>query len=72
MTPSEIAETLLNGNISDAREAILTGGDGRHTRVAAAVMALDVLDQLCYMTEDDENYAAAAIARLRRCLTGGT
>jgi hypothetical protein len=73
MTPSEIAETLINGNVSDAREAILTGGDGRHTRVAAAVMALDVFDEMCGEDfRDDYTAVLANLAKLRRCLTGGT
>ena len=67
MTPSEIAETLINGNITDARNAICPGRNGR----AAAVLALDVLDEMV-MGASDGNDIAVMMHRLRRCLTGGT
>ena len=68
MTPSEIAETLINGNISDAREAIIGAPGGI---ADSAVMALDVLDELV-MGASDGNDIAVMMHRLRGCLTGGT
>jgi hypothetical protein len=59
VTAYEIAETLLNGNILDARKAILGGA----TRRTVALMALDVAEELGGTPE--------AIARLRRCLAAG-
>jgi hypothetical protein len=75
MTPSEIAETLINGNISDARDAILTYGDGSPhagTEADIAVRTLDVLMELLPPGREDFDDWRSAHARLRRCLTGGT
>jgi hypothetical protein len=66
MRAREIAETLINGNISDARREIVSG----RTQTEAAVMALDVLDEMFEYASDGEDLARM-IASLRRCLTGG-
>lgn len=71
MTPSEIAETLLNGNIAQARHEILRGNTYH-----AAVTALNVEAELVSLTWDE--YGAgdehgcwdAAHSRVRRCLEG--
>lgn len=76
MRAREIAETLLNGNISDARTAMLRG---RGDYVPGAMCrVLDVVEELRPMlawagdapTEYDE--WAMAIEKVRRCLNGGT
>lgn len=74
MTPAEIAETLINGNVADARDAIVEHDPYPNAGIAAAVLALDVLTE---MADDDwrdggTTAVFATIARLRRCLTGGT
>lgn len=66
----EIVETYLNGNISDAREAILKGG-GRyshytHSDVDVAVCVLDVLEELIGWDES----TVPILLRLRNCLAG--
>lgn len=66
MTAAEIAETLINGNIADAREAI-------NSAARPAVLALDVLAELiiCVGPEDIIHVPIReALPRLRRCLTG--
>lgn len=69
MTASEIAETLHNGNISDARRAIERVETGA---AESAVMALDVVTELavCFLplTDDSRPDFDAAIGRVRRCL----
>jgi len=68
MRAREIAETLINGNISEARREITNG----RTQTEAAVMALDVLDELLDAFGIDPGAGAEMqIARLRRCLQGG-
>jgi len=68
MRAREIAETLINGNISDARREIVNG----RTQTEAAVMALDVLDELLDAFGFDPGAGTEMqMARLRRCLKGG-
>jgi hypothetical protein len=70
MTAIEIAETLLNGNISDARAAIVQG----QTQQSAAVLTVDVIASLARLDDNPdrgERWFAAA-AKVRRCLTGGS
>lgn len=67
MTPAEIAETLINGNIHDARTAILTRGGGLLPRKEVAIRALDVAVALSDMEGSTDR---EALERLRRCLTG--
>ena len=69
MTASEIAESLINGNISDAREAIVGAPGGI---ADSCVLALDVLAELMHETPEADNFVGEALTRLRRCLTGGT
>lgn len=57
---AEIAETLLNGNLSDARNAIVKG----RTPKGAALAALDVADELAVHLEDH----CAALRRVRRLI----
>jgi len=64
MRAREIAETLINGNISDARREIVKG----RTQTEAAVMALDVLEELWELL-GAEDFGDVA-DRLRRCLNG--
>lgn len=69
MRAREIAETLLNGNISDAREAMTFGG-----HIVDAREVLDVVEELADMLPPgdlDDTYEQA-IGRVRRCLNGGT
>lgn len=77
MTASEIAETLINGNIAQARYEILdrdlTEGPPEY---AAAVMALRVAEELAYYYQwgeypgDDTPPLLVAIRKVRRCLEG--
>ena len=67
MRASQIAETLINGNISDARNAIVK----HRTQTEAAIITLDVLEDLLPW-EPDHDTCVNEIARLRRCLNGGT
>ena len=64
MRAREIAETLINGNISDARREIVKG----RTQTEAAVMALDVLEELWELL-GAEDFGDVA-DQLRRCLNG--
>lgn len=72
MTASEIAETLVNGNISDARAAIVQG----QTQQSAAVLALDVAIEITATVdlhaEESGMKLMRGIERVRRCLTGGS
>lgn len=68
MRAREIAETLINGNISDARREIVRG----RTQTEAAVMALDVLEELWEWNAVGHNRPRGIdVDRLRRCLNGG-
>lgn len=60
-TAGEIAATLINGNISTAREAIIRD----RTATEAVVFALDVVAALSLGRED------AALDRVRRCVNRG-
>lgn len=74
MTAAEIAETLLNGNIAQARHEICFV-EGAHFKGAwsqeSAVMTLDVLDELIAHASDG-NDIVYMIAKLRRCLEGAS
>lgn len=61
MTAYEVAETLLNGNISDARNEIISPVTPRRD-LRTALLVLDVVNELGGTPD--------AIARLRRCLEG--
>lgn len=63
-SPDEIAATLINGNISDARRGIITG----QTQHSAAVLTLDVITELVGVHDMTH---ADAIAKVRRCITQG-
>ena len=67
MTAFEIAETLVNGNISDAREAIIKGRTCKGAAAAALDVASAMADMIPNMYSDGERYAAA-IVRVRRCI----
>ena len=77
MNASEIAQTLLNGNIAQARYEILNARQGvgslSYQRVA---MALDVVAELACLLSADPNPMDALLAhersldRVRRCLEG--
>lgn len=79
MSPAEIAETLLNGNIAQARNEIFNRHDlaFHHTSpYAAAACALDVVAELAsilWMTPSSEepvDVLREAHQRVRRCLEG--
>jgi hypothetical protein len=64
MTAAEVAETLINGNISTAREAMTF----HRTTTEAIVFALDVIAE---MTNDGETGVLDALVRVRRCVNRG-
>jgi hypothetical protein len=64
MRAREIAETIVNGNVSDARREILSG----RTQAEAAVMALDVLEELWELLGAED--FGDVVDRLRGCLRG--
>jgi hypothetical protein len=68
MKASEVAATLVNGNIADARDAVADAwGDdsaGRNARRWTAAFALDVFDELINSGIPPDE----AWRRLRRCL----
>lgn len=80
MTPAEIAETLINGNISTARYAILYGDDSPTAKAPiayeVAVTTLAVLDELVSLLLEQQPHELAAQChhdaheKLRRCLEG--
>jgi hypothetical protein len=73
MTPAEIAETLLNGNIALARQEILMAWRQRPKAQATytvAVMALDVVRELADMTNEPGDNTGRALRRVRNCLEG--
>jgi hypothetical protein len=76
MTAVEIAETLHNGNISTAREALTRTHDGfALTATEAALKMLDTVEALAEALadyHDDETRYIVAIEKLRRCLEGST
>ena len=63
MRAREIAETLLNGNISAARTAIVSGRSQHET----AVVTLEVLEELFEGCSDGTDIAMM-IEKLHRCL----
>lgn len=75
---AEIAETLINGNISDARHAIITaGGFSVASKATVAILTLDVLAALHEVYLDSLNALDTvesayhdAHEKLRRCLEG--
>lgn len=75
MRAREIAETLVNGNITAARDAMIDLGSGYGVDAGTA---LDVVEELVELYVDINNgYApeeqwAAALNKVRRCLNGGT
>lgn len=68
MTAAEIAETLLNGNIAQARHEILYAAELNDdpSPYASAAMALDVAVAL---TDEPMNWHVAN-RKVRRCLEG--
>jgi hypothetical protein len=68
-TATEVAETLINGNISTAREAIVLN----RTPHEVAVFTLDVLVALTDLSGEphDGDAFAEAVVRLRRCVNRG-
>lgn len=69
MTANEIAETLLNGNIAQARQEILETFGAYNV----AVLTLDVVAELADLlaqTHDFDESATLALGRVRRCLEG--
>lgn len=74
MRAREIAETLLNGNISTAREEMGVHPDD----VETVLRAFDVVEELVELTPrpdmGDAEYDrwVDCIGRVRRCLNGGT
>lgn len=68
MTASEIAETLINGNISDARAEIMRAGDVAfgNGRLEVVLMALDVAVAVYEQTSHDT--VIDSIARVRHCI----
>lgn len=66
MRPAEIADTLRNGNITDARSAIIGARNGRN-RGGIATCALEVAEELV----DSHSYSwPDAIERVRRLVAG--
>lgn len=67
MRPSEIADTLVNGNIADAR-AHITGRHGPRARAGVALHALEVVEELI----DSHGWEwGRAVQKVRSCLQGG-
>lgn len=70
MNASEIAETLLNGNVAQARQHILSDANGDWPDAYdAAALALDVVVELAAMAPDYPDYQWA-LHKVRRCLEG--
>lgn len=73
LTAAEVAETLINGNISTAREAIVLN----RTPTEAVVFALDVVAALAISMSADPNPMDALLAheraldKIRRCVNRG-
>jgi hypothetical protein len=69
MTAAEIAEQIINGNLTAAREAMVKG----QTQQTAALLAVDVFCALAGLDDDVLNGGpdADAYRRLRSTLTGG-
>jgi hypothetical protein len=69
LTAIEVAETLINGNISTAREAIVLN----HTPHEVAVFTIDVVLALAELSgeADDGGAFAEALGRVRRCVNRG-
>jgi hypothetical protein len=69
MTAAEVAETLINGNISTAREAIVLN----RTPHEVAVFTIDVVLAFAELSgeADDGGAFAEALGRVRRCVNRG-
>lgn len=67
MRPCEIADTLVNGNISEARSHI-SGRNAPASRPGICLVALEVVEELV----DSHGWTwERAIEKVRRCLQGG-
>lgn len=74
MNAAEIAETLRNGNIAQARAYILGWDEDVRDNAdayATCVFLLDVVSELAMLAPDYPDYQWA-LGKVRRCLEGGS